>query len=290
MVGKYGVTVEEVRNYQGLNDIDIGEAPVETFIKDSEEEMERITSRSFVLTEEVETLEGEGEGLGSWTQGRSRILMLSKTPIGRIKQARINFKGDDKTDIDVSTLEVKPKTGKVLLTDESEEDAWNPSDYIRNVVRYTHGEMKESYEVETDTTSDVSPGDSVAIPVNDASNLAEGDYVKIEGIDGNEETVEVESVSTGQVTVEGLSLDHESGSRLVKMEIPRDAKHLVKVLASIRVAAYKIGGTQDFQSSYNLGDLEVQKGEPYPPFKQLLPEFKRERDRLVSKLKKPSVA
>lgn len=282
MVGKYGITVDEVRNYQGLNDQDIGDAPVTTFIEQAEEEAERITHQRWIPEQVIERKEGH--------PGK-RLLVLDNRPITQVLQVRRKEDTDSFTDLDPNNLNIENNTGRIVLTEDAQENTWNTQGYQRNIIKYTYADMREDQTALTDTVSTNSSGDTT-VEVEDSSLFSSDDYVKIHGIDGNQEIVQVSNTSTGTpdtITVEELQLDHESGSSVVLMKPPKAAINLIKVLASIRVAAYKIGGTQDFQSSYNLGDLEVTKGEPYPPFKQLLPEFKNERDYLVNKLKSPVV-
>lgn len=282
MVGKYGVTEDEVRNYQGLNDVDIGDAPVQDFILQAEEEAERVTSNAWVPRQRIENFEGE---LGN------KIVMLTYSPIAQVKKVRRKEDTDEYTSLEPDNLKIENDTGKIILTEDSAESTWNTSGYERNVIQYTYADMYEDQTAQSDTTSSNSPGNTV-VDVGSSSDFNSGDYVKIHGIDGKEEVVEVTDVDAGgsnELTVEELQLSHESGSVVTKMVSPETALDLIKTLASIRVAAYKIGGTQDFQSSYNLGELEVTKGEPYPPFKQLLPHFKNERDQLVKKLKNPVI-
>jgi hypothetical protein len=282
MVGKYGITEDEVRNYQGLNDQDIGEAPIQDFILQAEEEAEDITHQKWVPTQEIERKEGH--------PGK-RLLMLDNRPVTQVLQVRRKEDESNFTDLDPNNLEIQNNNGRIVLTENAEENTWNTQGLQRNIIKYSYADMNEDQTALTDTVSSNSSGDTV-VEVEDSSLFSDDDYVKIHGIDGNEEIVQVSSTTTGSpdtITVEELQIDHTSGSSVVLMTPPETALNLIKVLASIRVAAYKIGGTQDFQSSYNLGDLEVTKGEPYPPFKQLLPEFKNERDFLVNKLKSPVI-
>jgi len=127
--------------------------------------------------------------------------------------------------------------------------------------------------------------------VTSISGFADEDWVEIYGMDGKQEVAQISGDPVGTtIVVDQLVQAHESGSTIVKLQIPYKIKRYMEIEASIYVAVFAIGGTYTFNTSYSLGELTVNKGEPYPQWREVIQRMINERKMRRETLKiRPSI-
>ena len=97
-------------------------------------------------------------------------------------------------------------------------------------------------------------------------------------MDGTKEVAQINDTPAGTtIQVDQLVKTHDSDSVVIKLQIPYYIKRFMEIEAAIYVAVYAIGGTYTFNTSYSLGDLSVNKGEPYPQWREVIQRMINER-------------
>jgi len=272
----YGVTADEVRLEVGIGTGDISDDDMATIISQAETETDRLLHTTFIPKRIIERKFPEGE---------PNRIMLRKTPVTRVLNIQIG--GTAGTWVDTSKTILDPITGKLTLTANAEKTYFNSVEDKGNIIDYEYGKLEET-DTETETTAYVGTGDGITISVGSSTSLSAGDYVKIvSGTEANPEITKILSVGTGTFSA-NVSWTHPSGSRVIKMQVPEDAKMLTRILAGIMSALHMIGHTYTFATSYSIPEKSVTKGVPYPHFEKVLNTLVSKRDYILKKFRPQS--
>lgn len=249
------ITVEDVRRSSGVPDTTteggMSDARISAGIDLVEEEMARWLNTKFVPTEEIDFLDGNS----------SPRIFVKRKPLLKV----FSLQSNDQT-ITIPDINIYRESGMIALKSSASE-----ANFIRKaqtvIVRYLFG-FQERSSTSTSTTAAATVGTSVALSVSSSTGFSANDWVEVYGTDGNAEVAQVDSTASGVVTVDELTLTHASGSRVVKLQIPIFVKRIMELEMVVYVSLFVIGGTYNFTTSYQIGDLSVTKGEPYPQWRE----------------------
>jgi len=256
------ITADDVRRASGAPASLITDALINEAITIIEDEMKRWMNSAFVPTQRIEHRNGNS---------LPRMFTM-KNPLLAVRALTIN----DSTSITPAYLYIEKQSGKITLSKDAESGTF--TDGTSNTfIKYLYGLMEES-TTNTTSTADTTAGSSVSMTVSSITGLADGDWLEIYGMDGKREVAQISGdPATGAIVLDQLVYSHESGSIVVKLQIPYYIKRFMEIEAAIYVAVYAIGGTYTFNTSYSLGELSVNKGEPYPQWREVIQRMINER-------------
>ena len=256
------ITADDVRRASGAPTSLISDTLIDGAITIVEKEMERWMNTAFKPTVRIEHRDGNS---------LPRLFTL-KNPLLSVRALTLNTS----TSITPSYLNWEKSSGKVELSNDAEAGNFT-SGQNNTFIKYLYGLMEES-STNTLTTAASTAGTTVSLTVSDESDFADKDWVEIYGMDGNQEVAQISGdPTTNTIVVDQLVQAHESGSSIVKLQIPYYIKRFMEIEAAIYVAIYAIGGTYTFNTSYSLGELTVNKGEPYPQWREVIQRMINER-------------
>lgn len=276
MASRYGVSVAQVRTKSGIDAGLISDADFLELIEDAEYRAESDINTSCIPVTKIEFSDGT----------ETNRIRLLKNPVIKVRSVNIN-------DTDITTDYVKvDKNSGILWLQSNAEKFYTPysnvkTDLVR--VKYDYG-LLDATSTQVDISSDVSAGSSVTLSVSDSSGFSVDDYVEIMGMDGKREVFKVSSVPNGvSLVADVLSQDHESGSVLTLQQTPNVFLNLVKIIASLMGVARVVGQSFDEITGYSLGDMSVQKGEPYTQWRETAKQLNDEYNRLKQSFRIRSV-
>ena len=265
--GEY-ITVASVRRTCGIDSDEISDADVGTTIAEIEKQVPRFFNTVFVPTERIDILDGNG----------TNRLLLDHNPLLSVRALKI-----DGTTEDPANLEIKKESGYIFLGEDADTSTFiNKRNKI--VIKYIHGTVEHS-STKTTSSADEVAGTSVSVTVADDDGFADENWVEIYGMDGHREVAQISGTPTGNVLVlDQLIQTHESGSTVVKLEISENFKKIMNIIASIALVARIIGQSYDENTGYTLGELSIQKGEPYTQWRETANQFIKERNLMMEKI------
>jgi len=264
------ITADEVREASGAPTTLISDSEINGFIDFVEPEMERWLNTRFEPTETIMRLDGTG----------SNRFFVERNPLLSVR----DLYSDDNQE-DVSTLEIYFDSGKVSLGTDSDSSIFVEKQNSI-VCKYIYGMVIEDFSITAmANTNAETAATSVTIEVPSTTGFTNGDWIKISGMDGNQEVCKITAlVADTSITVDEIVFDHEASSRIVKMIIPDYIRRYMVIEAAIAVAINAIGATYTFNASYNLPELSVVKGVPYTHWREsydkLIKERKMRKDRI----------
>ena len=264
------ITIASVRRTCGIGSSEISDTDVGLTITEIEAQVPRFFNTSFTPKERIDILDGNG----------TMRIILDKNPLLVVRELKID--GDTE---DPAHLNIYKESGKVELnTDVSLTNSTFKQGSKHIVVKYVYGWMEES-STETTTDAASTAGTSVALSVASESGFTADDWIEIYGMDGYKEAAQVSSTGTGELTVDQLVYTHESGSKVVKLQINEIFKKLMNYACAISMVARIVGESYTDTVGYGLGELNIQKGEPYTQWRETATQLIRERDRLIGTAK-----
>ena len=229
------ITADDVRRASGAPTSLITDTLIEGAITIVEAEMERWMNTAFKPTVRIEHRDGNA---------LPRLFTL-KNPLLSVRALTLNTS----TSITPSYLNWEKSSGKVELSNDAEAGNFT-SGQNNTFIKYLYGLMEES-STNTLTTAVSTAGTTVSLTVSDESDFADKEWVEIYGMDGNQEVAQISGdPTTNTIVVDQLVQAHESGSSIVKLQIPYYIKRFMEIEAAIYVAIYAIGGTYTFNTSY----------------------------------------
>lgn len=263
------ITVTNVRDASGAPSSLITDTQITAIIEVVEGEMERWVNTKFTPTQTIEALDGSG----------SNRIFTHQNPVLAVRALKTND-----TDITVSSIHVHKESGKIELGEDSE-----TAEFLAKtqdtIIKYHYGLLDES-STNTTTSSASTAGTNVALDVTSETGFADEDWIEINGMDGNKEVAQINTdPTTGVITVDQLVLAHESGSTVVKLQIPVYIKRYMEIEAALSVAINAIGATYTFNASYSLGELSVVKGVPYTHWQASVEKLLKERTMRKDRIK-----
>ena len=265
------VTVASVRRTCGIASTEISNDDVGSIIAECEPQVERFFNTSFTPKERIDILDGNG----------TIRIILDKNPLLAVRELKID--GDTE---DPANLNIYKESGKIELnTNEALTNPTFKSGSKHVVVKYIYGWLEESSTSST-TSAAEEAGTSVSIALADITDFADEDWIEIYGMDGNKEVAQINATpAAGAIVVDQLVLDHESGSKVVKLQISEIFKKLMNYACAISMVARIVGESYTDTVGYGLGELNIQKGEPYTQWRETATQLIRERDRLMGTAK-----
>lgn len=262
-------TVSEVRRISGIAATEISDADVGFMIVDAEAKIPRFFNTYFKPTERIEINDGDGTNRHH----------LEKNPVLSVRALKI-----DGTTEDVANLEIQKESGYIFLGESSVTSTFEEKKNAI-VVKYLHGSVVHSQTISTTSSADEVAGTSVSVAVASSSAFAEDDWVEIVGMDGYREAAKISSVTDStNIVLDQLVLSHESGSTIVKLEVEHIFTELMNTVCAIACVARIIGQSYTDIVGYTLGEMHVQKGEPYTQWRETANQLIRQRDEIMSKI------
>ncbi len=262
-------TVSEVRRISGIAATEISDVDVGLMIVDAEAKIPRFFNTFFKPTERIEIQDGDGTNRHH----------LEKNPVLSVRELKI-----DGTTQDVADLEIQKESGIIFLG----QGATTPTFLFKRnsvVVKYLHGSVVHSQTVSTTSSADEEAGTAVSVAVASSTGFAEDAWVEIFGMDGNREVAQISSVTDGtNIVLDQLVLDHEAGSSIVKLEVEHTFTELMNTVCAIACVARIIGQSYTDIVGYTLGELHVQKGEPYTQWRETANQLIRIRDEIMNRI------
>jgi len=256
------ITAADVRRASGAPSSLISNTLINEAIAIVESEMKRWMNTAFVPTQRIEHRDGNS---------LSRMFTM-KNPLLSIRALTIN----DSTSITPAYIDIEKQSGKMTLSREAEGGTFVQGTN-NTFIKYLYGLMEYSTTETTLSTATVA-GTTVSMTVADITDFADGDWVEVLGMDGKQEVAQISGTpALGVIIVDQLVQTHEADSSITKLQIPIYIKRFMEVEAAIYIAIYAIGGTYTFNTSYTLGELTVNKGEPYPQWREVIQRMINER-------------
>ena len=261
-MGDY-ITIASVRRTIGIDTSQVNDDDVTATISEVEKQVPRKFNTVFIPTERIDILDGDG----------TNRLLLDKNPLLSVRALKI-----DSTTEPVANLEIYKETGYIFLGEDSTASRFVDKQR-KNVVKYLHGTLNYS-STTTSSTAASTAGTSVALAVSSETGFADDSWVEIYGMDGKRETAQITSTDTNEITVDQLVQTHESGSKIVLLEIDENFTKLMNMIAGIALVARVVGESASDTVGYDIGELRVQKGEPYTQWRETANQLIKERDQL----------
>ena len=265
------VTLASVRRTSGIGSTEISDDDVGEIIDECEPQVERFFNTSFTPKERIDILDGNG----------TVRIILDKNPLLAVRELKID--GDTE---DPAYLHVTKESGKIVLdTSQSLTNSTFKLGVQKIVVKYIYGFVEESSTNSTTSAAEVA-GTDVSIVLASITGFVDKDWVEIYGMDGNREVAQINATpGAGAIVVDQLVLGHESGSKVVKLQINEIFKKLMNITCSIAMVARIVGQSYTDIVGYTMGEFSVQKGEPYTQWRETATQLIKERDRLMGTAK-----
>jgi len=263
MTSRYGISGASVRAVSGIDTNFINDTDMDQLIDSAEYEADKVLNCKFVPTTFVEFPSGDN----------SERIVLKFNPLLRVKALEI-----DDTTIGIEDIRWKKSGGVVWLQSTASKPYFVNKVGSNNLVKvkYDYG-LLEDTSIQTDSSAVVLAGGPVSIPVISSTGFIKGDFVQIEGFDGFQETFVVTDISDGtHVEANSLVVGHESGSLLTKVITPPIVLRFVQIIAGMMGVARVVGQSYDEITGYTLGDMSVQKGEPYTQWREVTVQLQKE--------------
>ena len=269
------ITADDVRRASGAPTSLISDTLIDEAIVIIESEMKRWMNTAFVPTVKIEHRDGNA----------LQRLFVMKNPLLSIRALTVN----DTTTISPAYIDWEKQSGKLLLNKDAESGTF-VTGQNNTFIKYLYGMLEES-DTNTTLSTATATGTTVSMTVASISGFADEDWVEIYGMDGKQEVAQISGTpAAGVIIVDQLVQAHAVDSTIVKLQIPYKIKRYMEIEAAIYVAIYAIGGTYTFNTSYSLGELTVNKGEPYPQWREVIQRMINERKMRRETLKiRPSI-
>ena len=252
-MGTY-VTIASVRRTAGIASTEINDTDVEAIITEVEPQIEREFNTSFTPKERIDILDGNG----------TIRLMLEKNPLLSVRELKID--GDTE---DPAYLHVYKESGKIVL--DTEQTLTNSTFKLGDqkiVVKYIYGFVEDSSVSSTTSAAEVA-GTDVSITLASITGFTDTSWIEIRSMDGNVEVAQINATpGAGAIQVDQLVLAHESGSTVVQLQVNPIFTKLMNIFCSIAMVARIVGESYTDTVGYGLGELNVQKGEPYTQWRE----------------------
>lgn len=256
------ITADDVRRASGAPTSLITDTLINAAIVIIEAEMKRWMNTAFVPTVRIDHLRGNG----------IHRMFTMKNPLLSVRALTVN----DSTTVTPAYLDWTKESGKVILNNSAESSVFTQGEN-NTFIKYLYGLLEESTTNTTLSTA-TTAGSTVSMTVGSISGFADEDWVEIYGMDGKQEVAQITGTpGAGIIIVDQLVQTHAADSVIVKLQIPYYIKRYMEIEAAIYVAVYAIGGTYTFNTSYSIGDLTVNKGEPYPQWREVIQRMINER-------------
>ena len=262
------ITADDVRRATGAPTDLISDDYINDAIDLVEGEVARWLNTEFRPTQRIDVLDGNGRN----------IIFTDKNPLLFVRYLKTND-----TEIAINELNIYKPSGGISLSSASSTSSfiWKDKSVI---IKYLFGYVVD--DALTTSAVAISAGTSVNMEVADSSSFSATDWVRIIGTDGNEEYCQITAIpDSTHITLDEVYLSHSSGSLVYKQVCPDTIKRFIEIESGINIAVYAIGGTYDFNTSYSLGNLSVNKGEPYPQWREVFQRLTNERKALLEKIK-----
>jgi len=265
--GNY-VTLASVRRTSGIGSTEISDEDVKAIIDECEPQVERMYNSVFTPKEIIEIRDGND----------TLRMVLRRNPILAVRDLYI-----DGTQEDTANLNVYRESGKIELNDTATVSEFKLGSR-KIVIKYVFGWLENSTTSTTTDTASVA-GTSIALSVVSETDFAADDWVEVTGMDGYIECAQISATETGELTVDKLVYTHVSGSTITKLQVNEVFKKLMNYACSISMVARIVGQSYTDIVGYGLGELRVQKGEPYTQWRETATQLIKERDRLMKAIK-----
>lgn len=276
-ISSYGITGTAVRLEVGIGTGDISDANMNVIIDQAERETDRLLNCTFTPKRITER---------HITPNKPSFVMLRKTPVTRVVNIQMGGTGGSVVNPEDTVLD--PETGKLLLRNTAAKTQFDDDEEDGNVINYYYAKMEEDTGIETSLSAAPGTGSDVVLTVGTGTGIALNDYVKVVGHTGiSPEITKVTSVGDGTFSAD-LSLAHENGSRIVRMQTHSMAQELTRILAGIMCAINMIGATYTFATSYSFPEHTITKGVPYPHFEKVLGTLVKKRDYILKRMRPQS--
>lgn len=263
------ISVASVRRTVGIDSSEISDADVEDIIEECEPQIERFFNTTFTPKERIDILDGDG----------TYRIIVDKNPLLSVRELKIDGETEDP-----ANLNIYRESGKIELDSSSTASTFTQGSR-KIVIKYVYGFVEESSTSTTSSAAEVA-GTDVSIAVGSITGFTNGDWIEIYGMDGHKESAQINAVpATGAIQVDKLVLTHELGSTVVKLQISKIMEKLMNIACSISMVARIIGQSYTDIVGYGLGELHVQKGEPYTQWRETADQLVAERDKLMSAIK-----
>jgi len=263
------VTVASVRRTAGILVGEISDADVTAIIAECEPQIERHFNTTFTPKTIIEQREGN----------ETSRMILYRNPVLSVRDLYID--GDQE---DTANLIVSKESGKIELSVDATSTTFKKGTK-RNVIKYVYGWLEESSTSSTTSAAEVA-GTSVSIALASITGFSDGDWVEIYGMDGYREAAQINATpSAGAIVVDKLVYTHESGSTVVKLQVSPIIEKLMNVTCALAMVARIVGQSYTDIVGYNLGEMRVQKGEPYTQWRETAAQLIDERDRILAEVR-----
>lgn len=267
-MGTY-VTIASARRTSGINVGEINDTDVEAIITECEPEIERFYNTAFTPKTRIEVRDGND----------TLRMVLRNNPVLSVRELKIDGNTEDP-----ANLHIYRGSGKIELSTSA-----TTSTFIAKskavIIKYVYGFLEESSTSTTTSAAEVA-GTNVSIAVGSITGFANGDWVDIYGMDGHQESAQINAVpSAGAIQVDQLVYSHLLGSTVVKLSISENMKKLMNYAVAIAMVARLVGQSYKDKTGYGLGELNVQKGEPYTQWRETATQLIKERDLIMNSIK-----
>ena len=268
-------TLAKVRAATGLTTDQIPDADGIVIINETERNIERYLNCKFIPVTTIDIVDGTG----------TEEIKLRNNPVLKIRFVKTYTSVIDPEDVyvyrDSGVIKLSPDAAK---TDFYAGDS-KPQQVM---VKYDYGllERDMDYPVGFVSGSNLTSGSNVTVNVSTTSGISAGSYVRIYGTDGYDEVATVTSSTLNtSIIVDSITVPHEKESLIEVLNVPPIAQRLATVTCSLAWMARFVGESFDEITGYGLGELNVQKGEPWVQIREASAQFIKERDEILSSLR-----
>lgn len=271
-------TLALVRAACGITTKFISDADGNAIIDQMEANVRKYLDAEFVPTTDINILDGDG----------SNEIRTFNRPITRLKEVIV-----DKTYVIPSGVYVYKETGKIRLSANAQTSVFT-STYPKLIkVTYDYAWMEKDRDIaQGESNADVISGSNVVVS-GTLSGVSANQYVRLFGREGSDEICKVTnfvsgaggSLTVNETTVDRVYVNHNAGSLMEKMRVPKAVERYATVASGLAFVARTVGQSFDELTSVSIGELQYSLGEPYTQFRQTSIELRKELDDLKKSLR-----
>lgn len=262
------VTLEQVRTKIGSDTTDlISDADINSLITDSTNKTYNYFDMKQVPTNTMEFYRGYD----------LNDIKINKLKIMSLQSIEVN--GQER---ELDSFTFNEDLGKIQTRREFDRERWSlfpKTEPYRVKIKYSYAMLKPSGTA-TETSASVEAGTSIAIAVDSETDFTTGDYVKIQGFDGNKEVAKVTATDTNEITVDKLVLPHESNSIIELLSVPSIIDNYILYDVCYTVANNIVGSTSNLPTSWSQEGESATIGVAYTHWRDARDAFGSERSKI----------
>ena len=250
------VTAQQVRDVSGAPTTLIDDTQMDRVIAERQKEALNHWAIYITPTKVLEIRDGNGKNQ----------IRVNRPYIWKLLNLQVRLADSQANTFDIEDTAIDPKSSLITLRTATGNSYLGGAYFYQypNSVRmkYLSAFMEKTVTI-TETTADEVAGTSVVIAVDDETGFAVGNWVLIEGLDGNREAAKITATGTDEITVDQLVQTHETDSVVTKLQTEESLTQYILYASAVTVAINAVGGTYTLLTGWSMEGVTAQVGVPW---------------------------